>query len=67
MTETSETTDASSQAPGASPLTVTSGHDRIRVPASLAEALDRVLARVQDEHWAQRHLGPRRAPLDHRR
>src|SRR4051812_47538310 len=60
MTETSETIDASTQAPGTSQaagtsvVTRLSGHDRLRVPASLAVELDHVLARAADEHWATR-------------
>jgi transaldolase/glucose-6-phosphate isomerase len=54
MTETSETIDASSPASGTSAVTVTSGHDRVRVPASLAKELDHVMARVQQEGFAQR-------------
>jgi glucose-6-phosphate isomerase len=54
MTDTSETTDASTTAPGSSPVIVTSGHDRIRVPMSLAEQLDQVMKRAQAERWAGR-------------
>src|SRR3954453_23131511 len=62
MTDTSETIDASSQAAAAqatdgSVVTRTSGHDRLRVPASLAAELDRVLERSRSEQWARRIWG----------
>ena len=60
MTETTETIDTSGQAAGAplpaasSMVTRSSGRDRLRVPASLAGELDRVLERARAEGWAQR-------------
>src|SRR4051812_19688273 len=60
MTETTETLDTSSQAAGApqpaanSMVMRSSGHDRLRVPTSLAGELDRVLDRARVEGWAQR-------------